>query len=150
MDDMDASAAATPGVSLTTSFEKLFLSSVRLSSAATLFGVSQFESAVAGWQEGGGIGKQLDRFGTTVNSLTQCLVEEISPGKKEALDSVAEITKKLVHQSVEGMSLLDPRQVFRFAGTLAQRSSETISGWTGKKESSLVEEPQLAADVLAN
>lgn len=147
---MDASAAATSGVSLTASFEKLFLSSVRLSSAATLFGVAQFETAVSGWQEGGGIGRQLDRFGSTVNSLTQCLLEEMSPGKKEALDSIAEITTKVVHQSVEGISMLDPRQVIRMATNLAQKSSETITGWTGKSEPAAAVEPKLAVDVLAS
>ena len=86
---MDAAITATSGGSLTASFEKLFLSSVRLSSAATLFGVHQAENAVNNWQEEGAIGKQLDQFGTTVNSLTQCLVEEISPGKRDALDSIA-------------------------------------------------------------
>jgi hypothetical protein len=147
---MDASAAATSGVSLTASFEKLLLSGVRLSSAATLFGVAQFETAVNGWQEGGGISKQLDHFGTTVNSLTQCLVEEISPGKKEALDSIAEITTKVVHQSMEGIGILDPRQMFRFATSLAQKSSETITGWTAKEEPAAAEEPKLAVDVLAS
>ena len=147
---MDASAAATSGMTLTASFEKLFLSGMRLSGAATLFSVAQFETAVNGWQEGGGLGKQLDRFGTTVNSLTQCLVEEISPGKKEALDSIAEITTKVVHQSMEGFSLFDPRQVFRVASSLAQKSSEAITGWTAKSPPAAAEEPKLATDVLGS
>ena len=145
---MDAQVAAAP--SLTASVEKLFLSSVHLSSAATLFGVAQFETAVSGWQEGGGIGKQIDHFGSTVNSLTQCLVEEMSPGKKEALDSIAEMTSKLVRQSMEGISMLDPRQVFRMATSLAQKSTETLTGWTSKSEPEAAEEPKLAADVLAS
>ena len=147
---MDAAITATSGGSLTASFEKLFLSSVRLSSAATLFGVHQAESAVNNWQEEGGIGKQLDQFGTTVNSLTQCLVEEISPGKKDALDSIAEITTKVVRQSIGGMSLFDPLQAFRLATNLVQKSSETIVGWTRRSEPTVEEEPPLAADVLAN
>jgi len=147
---MDAAITATSGGSLTASFEKLFLSSVRLSSAATLFGVHQVESAVNSWQEEGGIGKQLDHFGTTVNSLTQCLVEEISPGKKDTLDSIAEITTDVVHQSIEGMTLFDPRLSFRLATNLAQKSAETIVGWTRKSGPPVGEEPKLAADVLAN
>ena len=147
---MDAAITATSGTSLTASFEKLFLSSVRLSSAATLFGVHQVESAANSWQEEGGIGKQLDQFGTTVNSLTQCLVEEISPGKRDALDSIAEITTDVVRQSIEGMNLFDPRLSFRLATNLVQKSAETIAGWTGKSEPPVGEEPQLAADVLAN
>jgi hypothetical protein len=147
---MDAASAATAGGSLTGSFEKLFLSSVRLSSAATLFGVHQMESAVNNWQEAGGIGKQLDQFGTTVNSLTQCLVEEISPGKQDALHSVADITTKVVRQSMDGLRLFDPLQSFRAATSLLQKSSQTIVGWATKPQPAVEEEPQLAADVLAN
>src|SRR5262245_23920835 len=128
MDIMDASASQTS--SLTASIERLFLSSVRLSGAATLFGVAQFETAMNGWQQGGGFGQQLDRFGSTVNSLTRCLVDEMSPGKKEALESISEITSKLVHQSMDGMNLLDPRQVIQTATSLAQKSSEMLTGWT--------------------
>jgi hypothetical protein len=147
---MDASDAATSGTTLTGSFEKLFLSGMRLSSAATLFGVGQFESAVSDWQEGGAIGKQMDRFGMTINSLTQCLVDEMSPGKKEALDSIAGITTKLVEQSMEGVRMLDPRQVFRMATGLAQKSVDAVAGWAEKSKSSHAEEPKLAADVLAS
>ena len=102
------------------------------------------------WQEEGGIGKQLDQFGTTVHSLTQCLVEEISPGKKDALDSVGEISTKVMRQSIEGISLLDPRQIFRFTNTLVKWSSETVAGWVGKQDHPPEEEPKLAADVLVN
>jgi len=147
---MDASTAAASGASLTTSFEKFLLSSVRLSSAATLFSVAQLENAVSGWQDGTGFGKQMDRFGSTVDSLTQCLVEEISPGKKGALDSLAEITSKMVHQSLEGLGVFDPRQAVRLATNLAQRSSDVIAGWTAKGEAPPEAEPQLAADVLVN
>ena len=147
---MDASSTATPGVTLTASFEKLFLSGVRLSSAATLFGVHQLETATSLWQESGGIGKQMDRMGKTFNSLTQCLTREISHGKKEALDSIAEMTTEVVRQSIDGISLLDPRRVFRWSTSLALKSTEMITGWSGKKESPAKEEPQLAADVLAN
>ena len=146
---MDSSNVATPGNFLTESFEKLFLSTVRLSGAATLYGVQQLESAASVFQGGEGFSQQLDRLETTVNSLTQCLVEEISPSKKDALESISNITAQMVRQSFDSMMLLDPRQVFRFAGSLAQKSSETIVGWTTKKESA-AEEPRLAAEVLAS
>ncbi|MBI3934231.1 MAG: hypothetical protein HY316_06035 [Acidobacteria bacterium] len=147
---MDASNAQTSSVSLTASLEKLALSSVRFSGAATLYGVHQFESAMNLWQESGGIGKQMDQFGVTVNSLTQCLADDISPGKKEALISITEMTTKMVQQSVEGMSLFDPRLAFRFATALAKRSSEAIAGWTGQTETSSEQEPKLAAEVLTS
>ena len=147
---MDASAAAPAGVTLTATFEKLFLSSVRLSSAATLFGVYQLESAVSGIQEPGGIGRQMDRFGDTVESLAECLLEEISPGKKQALNSIGEITGKVVKQSIEGLRFFDPREVIRITNSLARRSTETVTGWGKSAAAASFEEPQLAADVLGN
>jgi len=147
---MDSSNVATLGNALTESFEKLFLSTVRLSGAATLYGVQQLENAVSGLQGGEGLAQQLDRLETTFNSLTECLVEEISPSKKDALESISNITAQMVRQSFDSMTLLDPRQVFRFAGNLAQKSSETISSWAAKKESAAAEEPRLAAEVLAS
>jgi hypothetical protein len=137
---MDASHAAPSGLSLTASFEKLLFSGVRLSGAATLFGVAQLETALNDWQQGGGIGKQMDRFGATVDTLTQRLVNEMSPGKQDALNSIADITTKVVSQSFEATRFLDPRQLFRLAGNLTQRSAEKV----------VQEEPKLAADVLAS
>jgi hypothetical protein len=148
MDNMDASSAAPAGVTLTASFEKLLLSSVRLSSAATLFGVYQLESAVSGFREPGGLGRQLARFGGTVNSLAACLLDEISRGKKDALDSFADISGKVVRQSMEGISYLDPRRVARIANKLAQRPSGSSKD-SGTPESSRQGEPQLATDVLS-
>ena len=142
---MDASAAAAPG--LTVSFEKLILSSVRLSSAATLFGVYQLESAVNGFQPDG-LGKQMDRFGETVDSLSQCFVTEISPGKKSALESIADLSGKVVKQSIEGFRLFDPRQAMRIATKLAQQSSEALRGKSASAAAAPEDEPKLAADVL--
>jgi hypothetical protein len=147
---MDASHVATSGTTLTATFEKLLLSGMRLSSAAALFGVAQLENAVTGWQDGEGLGGQIDRFGSTVNSLTQCLVDEISPGKKDALDSIAGITTKLVDQSMEAARMLDPMQLFRAATGLAQKSVGAVTGWTGRSHTSQAGEPRLAADVLAS
>jgi hypothetical protein len=135
---------------LNTNFEKLLLSSMRLSSAATLFTFGQLEIAVSGRQEGTRLGNQLDRIGTTVDSLSQCLMAEISPGKKAAVDSFAEITSKVLHQSLDGMGLFNPGQAFRIAADLAQKSSSVIAGWAGNVELPVEERPQLAVDVLAN
>ena len=147
---MDAASATASARSLTASYERLFLSSLRLSSAATLFGVQQVESALNGWQEGGGIGKQMEQVGDTVNSLTQCLMEQISPGKRQALHSISEVSNSVMRQSIEGMRVLDPFAALKFAGNVAQKSTETVASWTKKPQPPTEEEPHLAADVLGN
>ena len=147
---MVAEAAAASDTTITTSFEKLFLSSMRFSGAATLYGVQQFETVLTVVEGGEGLSKQLDKFGTTVESLTKCIVEEISPGKKEALESVSTVTGRVVRQSWEGIRFLDPREILRLANNLTQKSSEAVASWVGKKEPSPGEEPKLAAEVLAS
>ena len=143
-------APATSGPTLTGSIEKLVLSTMRFSGAATLFGVQQLEAAVNVFEDEDGISKQMDRFGATVESLTSCLTDDISPGKKEALASISTVTNRVVRQTLEVARFLDPREVLRVANNLAHRSSETMSGWMGKKEPVPEEAPQLAVDVLAN
>lgn len=145
---MATEAAAAAGTSLTGSFEKLLLSSARFSGAATLYGVQQLEATVNVFQEGEGFTKQVDKFGTTVETLTRCIADEISPGKKDALDSISSVTGRLVRQSLQGMSFLDPRLFLRLSNTLVQKTSKTVSGWVRKQEPSPEEEPKLAADVL--
>ena len=147
---MVTEAIATPDPSLTGTIGKLMFSTIRLSGAATLYGVQQFEAAFTVLQGEDNISKQMERFGTTVDSLSNCLAGDISEGKKEALDSVASVTGQFVRQSAEMMSFLDPRGIMRVANSLAQKSSESVSGWVSKKEEDSAESPKLAVDVLSN
>jgi len=141
---------ASPDATLTGSVGKLFFSTMRFSGAATLFGVQQFETAFVLLQEGEGFSKQIERFETTVDSLSDCLAGDISPGKKEALDSVSSATGRIMRQSFEFMGFLDPRELLRVANNMAQKSTESVSGWVSRKETSPDEAPKLAVDVLAS
>ena len=147
---MASEATATSGTTIIGSFEKLFTSSMRFSGAATLFSVQQAEAAFSILEGGEGFLKQMDKFGDMVESLTKSLAEEISPGKKDTLDSISRATDQVVRQSFDALSLLDPRQVLRLTNNLTQKTSETLSNWIRKKESVSEEKPKLAVDVLAN
>ena len=147
---MVTEATATPDPTLTGSVGKLVFSTIRLSGAATLYGVQQFEAAFTVLQGEEDLTKQVERFGTTVDSLSNCLAGDISPGKKEALESVSSATGRFMRQSLEVMSFLDPREILRVANSMAQKSSESVSGWVSKREDSPGESPKLAVDVLSN
>ena len=147
---MASEATAASGTTIMESFEKLFASSMRFSGAATLFSVQQVEAAFSVFEGGEGFFKQMDKFGNTVESLTKSLTEDISPGKKDTLESISRATDQVVRQSFDALSLLDPRQVLRLTNNLTQKTSETLSNWIRKKESVSEEEPKLAVDVLAN
>ena len=147
---MASEATATSGTTIIESFEKLFASSMRFSGAATLFSVQQVEAAFSVLEGGEGFFKQMDKFGNTVESLTKSLTEDISPGKKDTLESISRATDQVVRQSFDALSLLDPRQVLRLTNNLTQKTSETLSNWIRKKEPVPEGEPKLAVDVLAN
>jgi hypothetical protein len=121
---------------------------MRFSGAATLYGMQQVEAAL--FQDGDALSKQIRRLGTTVDSLSDCLADDISEGKKDTLDSVSNATANFLRQSVEVMSILDPRQILRVANDMAQKSSESVSGWMSKKGDSPEDSPRLAVDVLSN
>ena len=142
----EATAASEP--TLTGTMGKLVFTTMRFSGAATLYGMQQVEAAL--FQDGDSLSQQIQRLGTTVNSVSDCLADDISTGKKDALDTVSSATANLLRQSVEVMSILDPRQILRVANEMAQKSSESVSGWVGKKEGSPDESPRLAVDVLSN
>lgn len=147
---MASDTTATSGTTLMESFEKLFASSMRFSGAATLYSMQQVEAAFSIFEGGEGFFKQMDKFGNTVESMTKSLAEDISPGKKDTLESISRATDQVVRQSLDALSLFDPRQVLRLTNNLTQRTSETLSNWIRKKEPASEEAPQLAVDVLAN
>lgn len=147
---MASEDTARSGTTIVESFEKLVASSMRFSGAATLFSVQQVEAAFSVLEGGDGFLKQMDKFGNTVESLTKSLTEDISPGKKDTLESISRATDQVVRQSLDALSLLDPRQVLRLTNNLTQKTSETVSNWIRKREPGSEDEPKLAVDVLAN
>jgi len=145
---MATEASAASEATLTGRVGKLVFTTMRFSGAATLYGMQQMETAL--FQDGDPFSKQMKRLGTTVDSLSDCLADDISAGKKDALDTVSNATANLLRQSMEVMSILDPRQILRAANDMAQKSSESVSGWVSKREDSPGESPKLAVDVLSN
>jgi hypothetical protein len=145
---MGTEAAAAAESTLTGTMGKLVFTTMRFSGAATLYGMQQVEAAL--FQDGDSLSDQIRRLGTTVDSVSDCLADDISTGKKDALDTVSSATANFLRQSVEVMSILDPRQILRVANDMAQKSSESVSNWVTKKGDSVEESPRLAVDVLSN
>ena len=142
-------ADAAPGASLTTNLQRVFNSGIRLSGAASMYSYQQFETAVGNLQAGREFSGQLTSVNSTFENVTQCLVDGMSEGKKQALESMSSVSSQLVRQSLEGLSMFDPREMLRVANNLAQKSSETVSNWVARKPFVRAEEPKLAAEVLA-
>ena len=114
-----------------------------------MYGLQQFETAVGNLQRGKGLSQQITNVQSAVDGVTQCLVDEVTQGKKDAIESITATGGQIIRQSWEGLSIFDPREALRAANNLAQKSSETISHWVSRKPVVAAEEPSLAADVLA-
>ena len=135
--------------SLSANFQMVLSTGVRLSSAASMYSLQQFETALGIIQSGKGFSDQIACVQTTVDDVTKVLTDEVSQGKKEAIESIGNVGGQLIRQSWEGLAMFDPREILRTANKLALKSSETISHWVSRKSSVPAEEPKLAADVLA-
>ena len=149
---MDTQVAAwneRTSVALTTHFQKLLNSGVKLSGAASMYSLQQFENAMGNIQDRKKLSKQIDRVQAALDEVSGCLVSDISQSKKDAVESFTSVGEQLFRTSVEGLSLFDPREMLRAANSLAQKSTETISHWVARKSPVAAEEPRLAADVLA-
>ena len=141
--------ADVANTTLTTNFQRVLNTSVRLSGAASLYSLQQLETAVSNLQGGKGFNDQFNKVQGTMNDVTKCLVSSMSQGKRDAVDSFSNLGGQIIRQSMEGLSAFDPREMLRAANNLAQKSSETISHWVARKSTPAAEEPRLAADVLA-
>jgi hypothetical protein len=122
---------------------------LRLSGAMTLYGVEQLQNAVS-IRSAQDVSKTLDKFETTLDSLTDSLVEECDPGKKEGVKSIGSVAQRAVQVSFEGLKLFNPRWAVTLTKDLAQKSSEVLSHWVGKSNSAKTDQPELAVEVLGS
>ena len=145
----DHENATAADITLTGNVQKILNSGVKLSGAASMYSLQQFENAIGNIQSGKGLSGQISQVQATVDDITKCLTDDMSARKREAVESFSAVGGQMIRQGMEGLSLFDPREILRAANNLAQKSTETISHWVSRKPSGAAEEPQLAADVLA-
>src|SRR3990172_5561387 len=99
----------------------LIVSMLRFSSALTLYGVEQLEKSVNVMEGGSEMGKAMDGFEKTLNSLTDVLMREMDEKKKETLESMSKASKEMVNRTMEGMDMMDPRQVLKASSDLIHK-----------------------------
>lgn len=126
--------------------EKAIVSMVRLSSAFALYGIDQLQTAIS---PQGGTGVATNDFRVVLDSMTESLQERMGQSNRDAVKSTARIVERVVEQSLEGLSLMDPRRVLRVANNLVQKSSEVMFNWSGNEEP-IEDKPELAVEVLTS
>lgn len=135
--------------------EKLIVSMMRFSTAMTLFGMEQVQSAMNTMGGGEDLSTSLDRFRRALDSFTDAMIGELDHTKRETLESVTNVSEDAIHRTMEGvnLSMMDPREVIRTSADLMKKTSDSLADFMAGSEkgedSSKSGEPKRAAEALS-
>ena len=110
----------------------LVVSLVRLSAAMMLYSVEQLEHSLNLLEGGTDLSKTTQGMEKTLNSLSDVLMREMDEKKKDTLDSVSKASKEMVDRTLEGMEIMDPREVLKASSDLLQKTSDVTAKWVSK------------------
>jgi len=132
----------------------LAVSMLRFSAALTLYSVEQLEHSLNVVEGGADLSKTLQGFELTLDSLSEVLMREMDEKKKETLQSVSKASRDMVGRTMEGMEIMDPREVIKASSDLLQKTSDVTAKWVSKAAEAMekatqgakpAEEPQTAS-----
>ena len=132
----------------------LAVSMLRFSAALTLYSVEQLEHSLNVVEGGADLSKTLQGFELTLDSLSEVLMREMDEKKKETLQSVSKASRDMVGRTMEGMEIMDPREVIKASSDLLQKTSDVTARWVSKAAEAMekatqgakpAEEPQTAS-----
>jgi conjugal transfer/entry exclusion protein len=132
----------------------LAVSMLRFSAALTLYSVEQLERSLNVVEGGADLSKTIQGFEQTLDSLSEVLMREMDEKKKETLQSVSKASRDMVGRTMEGMEIMDPREVIKASSDLLQKTSDVTAKWVTKAAEAMekatqgakpAEEPQPAS-----
>jgi len=115
----------------------LIVSMARFSTAMTLFGVEQMENSFSVATGGKELSKTVEEFEKTLNALTDVLMKEMDEKKKETVESVSKISEDMVGPTLDGLKVMDPREMLRAGNDLLQKTADVTSKWVSKAASAM-------------
>ncbi|MBF8305378.1 MAG: hypothetical protein HW398_566 [Acidobacteria bacterium] len=110
----------------------LAVSMLRFSAALTLYSVEQLERSLNVVEGGADLSKTILGFEQTLDSLSEVLMREMDEKKKETLQSVSKASRDMVGRTMEGMEIMDPREVIKASSDLLQKTSDVTAKWVTK------------------
>jgi len=110
----------------------LAVSMLRFSAALTLYSVEQLERSLNVVEGGADLSKTIQGFEQTLDSLSEVLMREMDEKKKETLQSVSKASRDMVGRTMEGMEIMDPREVIKASSDLLQKTSDVTAKWVTK------------------
>lgn len=132
--------------------EKLIVSMMRFSTAVTLFGIEQLQSAMNSMTGGEDLNKTVDRLTQAMNAVTNAMAKELDEQKRQTLGSITSASEEAVNRTFQGMNLgmLDPREVLRTSTDLMKKTSDSVNSWVQRStDNEGADEPQPASDALS-
>lgn len=112
--------------------QNLLVALVRFSAAVTLYGMEQVQKTMNVVDGGEDLSKAMERLETTLNSLTDTLVGKIDTSKQDTLKSVSKMSEDVIGRTMDGMSMMDPREVMKATSDLVQKTSDATADWVSK------------------
>ena len=122
----------------------LAVSMLRFSAALTLYSVEQLEHSLNVVEGGADLSKTLQGFELTLDSLSEVLMREMDEKKKETLQSVSKASRDMVGRTMEGMEIMDPREVIKASSDLLQKTSDVTAKWVTKAAEAMEKAAQSA------
>ena len=119
--------------------QSLIVSMMRFSAALTLFGMEQLQSSLDVVEGEEDFSKAMDRFEKALDSLTDALVTKIDAKKRDTLKSVTKMSEDVVGRTMDGMNVMDPREVLRATNDLLKKTSDATADWVSKAASAVEE-----------
>jgi len=130
--------------------QKLIVSFMRLSSAMTLFGMEQMQSAAGTVSGDTDISKAIDKLVDAIDSVTDRLADEVDESKRETLSTITRISADTVDRTWRGMNMgmMDPNEALRATSDLLKKTSDSFADWM-KTSTADEEDPKPAAEALS-
>jgi len=117
--------------------QNLIVSMMRFSAALTLFGMEQVQNTLNLVEGEEDLSKTMERFEKALDSLTDALMNKVDDKKKETLGSVTRMSEDIVGRTLDGMSIVDPREVLRATNDLLQKTTDATADLVSKAASAV-------------
>lgn len=127
----------------------LAVSLLRFSAALTLYSVEQLEKSLDVVEGSNDLTKTIEGVEKTLDSVSDVLMRELDDKKKDTLESMRKASKDVVDRTMEGMEIMDPREVIKASSDLLQKTSDVTAKWVSKAAESMEKATQGAKSETA-
>ncbi len=128
--------------------QSLIVSFIRFTTAVTLYTLEQIQTSAYVTQGGQDIFKILDKLEIALDSMTESLADKIDQKKKDTLESITQTATDVVDKGFDSVGLMNPSKVLKTTNELWQKSSEVVTDWFKKSDSTNGSAPRPAAEAL--